>query len=71
MKLLVKHLPANDNGRLLTRLNYKHRKGVPRFGILQIENVENGKVVRTLVLGHDDESAIFMHYDVRLALGAR
>ena len=69
-KLPIKGLPANDTGRLLTRLNYKHRVEVPRYGIVRLKNIENGKTIKTLVLGHDDDTAIFIPYDVRKGLGA-
>lgn len=69
-KLRVKALPSNDNGRLLVRLNSKYRSGIPRYGIAQLLNTENDKSVTALVLGHDDDNAIFMPYDIREALGA-
>jgi hypothetical protein len=68
--LPVKPLPSNDNGRLLVRLNTKHRPGIPRYGIVQLTNANNTQSVKVLVLGHDDETAIFMPYDIRKALGA-
>jgi hypothetical protein len=33
-------------------------------------NTKNAKSVKDLVLGHDDDTAIFMPYDIREALGA-
>lgn len=69
-KLPVRALPSNDNGRLLVRLNSKYRSGIPRYGIAQLMNAENDKSVKALVLGHDDDTAIFMPYDIREALGA-
>lgn len=69
-KLPVKALPLNDTGRLLVRLNSKYRSGIPRYGIAQLMNIRNTKSVRSLVLGHDDDTAIFMPYDIREALGA-
>lgn len=69
-KLPVRALPSNDTGRLLVRLNRKYRSGIPRYGIAQLMNAENGKSVRALVLGHDDDTAIFIPYDIREALGA-
>jgi hypothetical protein len=70
MKLPVKALPSNDTGRLLVRLNRKYRAGIPRYGIVQLMNSKNAKSVKVLVLGHDDDTAIFMPYDIREALGA-
>lgn len=69
MKLRVKSLSPNDAGRLLVRLNWKYRVGVPRYGIAQLTNSKNAKSVKVLALGHDDETAIFMPYDIRVALG--
>lgn len=37
---------------------------------MQLTNLENDKSVKVLVLGHDDDAAIFMPYDFRKALGA-
>lgn len=68
-KLLVKPLPSNDAGRLLVRLNCKHRAGVPRYGIVKLTNIRDSKSSKVLVLGHEDDSAIFMPYDIRAALG--
>lgn len=69
-KLPVKALPPNDTGRLLVRLNRKYRAGIPRYGIAHLRNSENEKSVKVLVLGHDDDTAIFMPYDIRETLGA-
>jgi hypothetical protein len=69
-KLPVKALPSNDTGRLLVRLNRKYRAGIPRYGIAKLMNSNNSKSVKVLVLGHEDETAIFMPYDIREALGA-
>ncbi len=69
MKLPVKPLPSNDSGRLLVRLNVKYRPDIPRYGIAKLTNVTNGKIERALILGHDDDAAIFMPYDIREALG--
>lgn len=68
-QLTVKALPTNDSGRLLVRVNKAYRAGIPRYGIAKLTNAENSKTVRVLVLGHDDESAIFMPYDIREARG--
>ncbi len=68
-QLPVRALPANDSGRLLVRLNTACRAGIPRYGIAALTNVQNAKSVDVLVLGHDDASAIFMPYDIRVALG--
>lgn len=68
-KLPVKALPSNDTGRLLIRLNRKYRNDILRYGIALLTNTKNAKSVKVLVLGHDDEDAIFMPYDIREALG--
>lgn len=67
--LPVKALPSNDNGRLLVRINFKHRAGIRRYGVAELTNSENSKSVVALMLGHDDETAIFMPYDIRVELG--
>ncbi len=69
-KLPVKALPSNDSGRLLVRLNGRYRVGIPRYGVARLINSKNAKSVKVLVLGHDDETAIFMPFDIRKALGA-
>ncbi|WP_321831173.1 hypothetical protein [Thalassovita sp.] len=68
-KLPVKTLPSGDNGRLLVRLNHKYREIVPRYGFAQLTNAKNANAVNVLLLGHDDDTAIFMPYDIRNALG--
>lgn len=65
----VKALPSSDNGRLLVRLNIKYRDRILRYGIGRLTNSRNAKPVKTLLLGHDDDTAIFMPYDIREALG--
>ena len=67
-KLPVKGLPEGDNGRLLVRLNRQHREGIDRYGLAKITNNANQKSMIILVLGHDDEDAIFMPYDIRTGL---
>lgn len=67
--LPVKGLPTNDSGRLLVRLSVKYRRDIPRYGIARLTNVKNRKFERVLVLGHDDDTAIFMPYDIRETLG--
>lgn len=69
-QLQIKSLPSNDTGRLLVRLNKKYRGGIPRYGIAKLSNTKNANSVKVLVLGHDDDTAIFMPYDIRVALGA-
>jgi hypothetical protein len=59
-KLTVRALPTNDTGRQLVRLNINHRVGIPRYGLAQLMNFKNAKSVKVLVLGHDDDDAIFM-----------
>jgi len=68
-KLEVEGLPSSDSGRLLVRLNHAHRSGVARYGIARIKNIENGKSLHVLLLGHDRADAIFMPFDIREALG--
>lgn len=67
--LPVRKLPTGDNGRLLVRLNIKYRSEINRYGIAKITNNEQKSLSKTvLVLGHDDDEAIFMPYDIRAAL---
>ncbi len=68
-KLPVKSLPTSDAGRLLVRLNVKYREGISRYGIAELTNTQKSKTQNVLVLGHDDDGAIFMPYDIRAALG--
>jgi len=66
--LPVEGLPSGDAGRLLVRLNHAHREGLMRYGIAQLSNNANRKSLDVLLLGHDREDAIFMPYDIRVAL---
>ncbi|UWQ83125.1 hypothetical protein [Leisingera caerulea] len=68
-ELPVKKLPNADSGRQIVRLNYRHRSNIDRYGIAKITNTENAKSFLVLMLGHDDEDAIYMPYDIRRALG--
>ncbi|MGH6616680.1 hypothetical protein [Sphingomonas sp.] len=68
-KLPIKALPAGDSGRLLVRLNHAYRGDIGRYDIARIRNTANGESKMVLVLGHDDEDAVFMPYDIRVALG--
>lgn len=67
--LAVKGLPSGEEGRWLIRVNRKHRSDVERYGVARITNLENQQSLYVLVLGHDDDDAIFMPYDIRTALG--
>jgi len=69
-KLPVAALPPGDDGRHLVRLNHKHRgRDIKRYGIAKLSNIDNGKSLIVLMLGHDRDDAIFMPYDIRTALG--
>lgn len=68
-KLPVRSLPTSDAGRLLVRLNVKYRTGISRYGIVELTNMQESKSLKVLVLGHDDDGAIYMPYDIRVALG--
>lgn len=68
-KLPVRSLPTNDAGRLLIRLNVKYRTGISRYGIAELTNIQESRSLKVLVLGHDDDGAIYMPYDIRVALG--
>lgn len=67
-RLEVKGLPQRDSGRLLVRLNHRHRDGVKRYGLARLTNNETHKSMVVLMLGHDEDSHIFMPYDIRTAL---
>ncbi|MEE3317894.1 MAG: hypothetical protein VX202_09010 [Pseudomonadota bacterium] len=67
-KLPVKGLPSGDGGRLLVRVHDSHKAGIERYDIAELANTENGKSLLVLVLGHNDDDAIFMPYDIRRAL---
>lgn len=67
--LSVKKLPSADAGRLLIRVHHSHRYGIERYGIAKFKNLENSKDTLALVLGHDENDAIFMPYDIRTKLG--
>lgn len=69
--LPIKKEQSSDNGRLLVRLNFKHRdKEISRYDIAKLTNNDNKKSEMVLILGHHDDTAIFMPYDIRVALGA-
>ena len=67
--LPVEALPSGDDGRLIVRLNHRHRGNIKRFGIAKLTNTANGNTLHVLMLGHDRDDAIFMPYDIRTALG--
>lgn len=70
--LKVSRLPNTDNGRLLVRLNIKYRKGtgIDRYGLARITNINTDDKISSvaLILGHDEQNAIFMPLDIRRAL---
>jgi hypothetical protein len=68
-KLTVAGLPSNDAGRQIIRLHHSHRGGAPRYGIVKLTNNGNGREVRAVVLGHEDDKNIYMPFDIRTALG--
>ena len=70
-RLKVERLPSNDSGRLLVRLNENYRNGIKRYGVAKLQNRQNGKSVRVLMLGHERDDAIFMPYDIRKNLGLK
>ncbi len=51
------------------RLHDSYKDGIARYDIAKLSNTENSKSLLVLVLGHDDDSAIYMPYDIRRALG--
>lgn len=67
--LAVKGLPSGEEGRWLIRVNREHRSGVDRYGVAKITNLENEKSLYVLVLGHEENDAIFIPYDIRTRLG--
>lgn len=68
-ELPVRKLPTGDNGRLLVRLNIKYRSEINRYGIAKITNNEQENLSKiVLVLGHEDDEAIFMPFDIRTTL---
>ena len=70
-KLLVKGLTSLEWGTTRIRLHTSHRNGVPRYGIAKVTNKATGKSVLAVLLGHDDDTSIFMDYDIREELGVK
>lgn len=68
-KLRVEGPQASEVGRLLVRLNIRHRAGVERYGVARLTNNANSSGLDVLLLGHDRDDAIFMPYDIRERLG--
>lgn len=68
-QLPIEGLQSRDAGRLLVRLNSGYRDGIGRYGIARLNSNTNSKSPLTLVLGHDDKTAIYMPYDIRRTLG--
>ena len=68
--LSVKGLDSSEWGHSIIRLHYKHRRGIGRYGVARIINAsDRTRHCDVVLLGHDDETAIFMAYDNREALG--
>lgn len=70
-KLTIKPLPASDSGRQLVRVHRKYRSGVPRYGLGKLTDAASNKSVTVLFLGHDDEDAIYIPFDIRYDLGVQ
>lgn len=68
--LKVEGLNRSEWGGSIVRLHYSHRSGMGRYGVARIINKDNlSRSFDAVLLGHDDESAIYMDFDARQALG--
>lgn len=67
--LEVKGLGKHEWGISRARLNIKNRNGVNRYEVAKLTNLNNNKSTLVLLLGHDDETGIYLDFDTREELG--
>ncbi len=69
-ELDVKGLDRSEWGNSIVRLHHRHRNGIGRYGVARIVNAEDRSLSCDVVLlGHEDETAIYKAFDTRRALG--
>ena len=69
-QLEVKGLDRSEWGSSIVRVHHSHRSGIGRYGVARITNIaDRSKSYDAVLLGHDDDSAIYMAFDARQALG--
>ena len=69
-KLEVKGLDRSEWGSSIVRMHQSHRSGIGRYGVARIINTsDRSRSYDAVLLGHDDDSAIYMAFDTRQALG--
>lgn len=69
MPLEVHGLERSEWGLSRVRVNYRHRGTIKRYGLAVVTNVENGRFIVAVTLGHETQNAISMGYDERVSLG--
>ncbi|MBL4603204.1 MAG: hypothetical protein JKY84_10680 [Emcibacteraceae bacterium] len=68
-KLKVTTLSNSNNGRILVRLNFKHRNKFKRYSLAKIiKNNGSKESIIVMLLGFKEEDAISMPIDIREAL---
>lgn len=69
-QLEFKGLDRNEWGSSIVRMHHSHRSGIARYGVARIINTsDRSRSYDAVLLGHDDDSAIYMAFDTRQALG--
>lgn len=69
-ELEVKGLDRTEWGSSIIRLHRSHRSGIGRYGVARIVNAADpSRSCDAVLLGHDDETAIYMAFDARQSLG--
>ncbi|WP_155326476.1 hypothetical protein [Alkalilacustris brevis] len=71
-QLEVKGLDRSEWGSSIVRLHQSHRSGIERYDVARITNTsDRSRSYDAVLLGHDDDSAIYMAFDTRQALGVK
>lgn len=69
-QLDVKGLDRSEWGGSIVRLHHSHRSGIGRYGVARIINTaDRSRSFDAVLLGHDDETAIYMAFDARQSVG--
>lgn len=69
-QLEVKGLDRSEWGSSIVRIHQTYRSGIGRYGVARITNTaDRSRSCDAVLLGHDDDTAIYMAFDSRQALG--
>ena len=69
-QLEVKGLDRSEWGSSIVRMHKSYRSGIGRYGVARIINTaDRSKSCDAVLLGHEDDTAIYMAFDSRQTLG--